>query len=452
LYNNIDSSSETKNPFQTAGATSNTNNQAVNIGSNATPGNYFGGAISLIVWTNNTLTDNQTASIQSSLKSLEVGTMNSNFLSWGSTALTGPYTVAPNETNYNVVVPNGNTPTEADLDSYRYHHNTEIAVDNGRVWVAFSGSGTNEEAGGEIVGLSSSNDNGNTWSDIQLAVPPQSTFSGTGASLVIGTRSADPRGFVNYNGGLYIVSTIDTTLTTGQDNPQGLALVANKCNSDGTLGPVFRITSDTYTPINGKTAIAYDATLGPPLLTVSEIFGKRGGSAPGNPLTSWRGWLQYNNSVFSEPTTIPLTGSNNSLVRLWRGFSGSLDETKLWSQTSSDGGSTWSILEKTSIPNEPSNTNGIRLPDGRIVLVGNPVDVSVVRDPLYVAIFNGTTGVINNIYAVRQGLSGTPVYSGTYKGGGAQYPGISFDGTNLWISYSIAKESIGVTKIPLSGL
>jgi hypothetical protein len=60
---------------------------------------------------------------------------------------------------------------------------------------------------------------------------------------------------------------------------------------------------------------------------------------------------------------------------------------------------------------------------------------------------------VTNVKAVRAGLSGTPTYTGTSKAGGAQYPGMWEDGSgNLWISYDTQKETVWVTKIPISSL
>jgi hypothetical protein len=43
-------------------------------------------------------------------------------------------------------------------------------------------------------------------------------------------------------------------------------------------------------------------------------------------------------------------------------------------------------------------------------------------------------------------------YAGTNKSGGAAYPGFAADATDVWIGYSMQKESIGVTRLPLSNI
>ena len=92
------------------------------------------------------------------------------------------------------------------------------------------------------------------------------------------------------------------------------------------------------------------------------------------------------------------------------------------------------------------------MPDKSIALIGNPVDNGTLRDPLYLATFSRTTGKLKAVSAIRQGVSDVPVYPGDGKGGGASYPGAVVVGTNLHVSYSLQKESVGHTRIPLSSI
>ncbi|MES2623023.1 MAG: exo-alpha-sialidase [Patescibacteria group bacterium] len=453
LYHQRDGESEIKSSFQTAGNSQNSTSTIVTVGA-ASTNSYFSGQISMIGWVRAKLTDTEVNTMVNSLSELKATTTqstNGQFLSWGSTALTGTYTLAPGLTNYTAFAPSGATVTEADLDSHRYHHHTRIAVQNGRVWVAFTSSGTNEDGSGQLTVVKSSPDGGSTWSTTTVAVGSQSTFAAAGASYVNGSRITYPRSFVKYNGELYLVTAVDDV--TASNNLTGSALLANKMNDDGTVGTVFRISTENYTPQSGFPTINYDATLGPALFASAALYGNWGGSSIGNTPSSWTGWITQYGENFTEPTTIDLNVSGTALVRLWRKTTTTfVGFNSLWSQRSSNGGATWSPLSQTTIPNSPSSATGIRLPDGRIVLVGNPRDVTNPRDPLYIALFNGTTGVVNNVYAVRQGLSANPVFPGTFKSGVIAYPDVAFDGTNLWVSYSIHKEDIGVTKIPLGGL
>ena len=79
------------------------------------------------------------------------------------------------------------------------------------------------------------------------------------------------------------------------------------------------------------------------------------------------------------------------------------------------------------------------------------MDSGVNRDPLYLAIFS-TNGELQNVRALRQGLSDSPTHEGWHKHGGASYPGIAESDGVLYVSYSMQKETVGLTRIDLASL
>ncbi len=109
---------------------------------------------------------------------------------WSGFALTGTYSLATVKTNTVVLTPNGSAPVEGDLATHRYHHHTRIFNKAGKTYVAFSSSGSNEDANGQQVALCISSDKGSTWSAPLLVVASQNTFSGTGASYVVVAEDA----------------------------------------------------------------------------------------------------------------------------------------------------------------------------------------------------------------------------------------------------------------------
>jgi hypothetical protein len=369
------------------------------------------------------------------------------YLSWGNNNLKGDWPFAPGLTSYSVLIPNGNPPTQADLSSQRYNHHTRVKAFNGRVWVAHSSGGTSEDAPGQMCVVHSSANNWSTQTGPVLVVPPQSTYSGTGASRTAGTNVSYPRSFVVYNGNLYLVCAVDQFSET--DSQIGMALLAAQCNSDGTVGATFQVSVASYTPQVGP-SFTYDPVLGPPIFQLANLWGMWGGSYPGQPPSAWIGWLLTGATYLVEPDTIAIDSSGTSLSRLWRQNNGTV--AYQWEQLSQDGGNTWTFPQLTNIPNDSSPTAGIRLPDGRIFFAGNADNLTVSRDPLYLAGISNFSLGVSDLYAIQQGLSGVCVYPDASKFGGASYPGIDFDGTNLWISYSICKEQIWVTSIPISGL
>lgn len=373
--------------------------------------------------------------------------------SWGSNATSGPYTLVTGATNTIVLTPNGLTPTEADLQSHKYHHHNRVAanVAGTRIWTGASSSGTNEDASGQMTVVMSSTDGGLTWSAPTAAIPPQSTFTGTGASNVAGTRISYPRDFEIYGGKLYLVGAIDDEIGS-TSFPTGSALLAIECKDDGSIGTPFLISTATYTPQATFPSYNYDPVLGPPLLVLSNNYGTWGGSYPGNQPSEWLGYIWQSGNVWTEPATINLYSTGNILYRLTRQVTGS-NQGVLFGQISGDNGGSWGSPLATTLPNSPSAVAMLRLTDGRVVVVGNPINGAVARDPLYIAVFNAGTGnILSAPLAIRQGLSGIPVYPGTNKGGGAQYPGLWQMGDTLLISYDVAKETTWFTSVSISNI
>jgi hypothetical protein len=449
-YHNRDALSETTNI--TAGASSNTASTTVTFGGNpADTRIVFGGCISVIALIGRSITDTETANLIAALANYQVPRQKvGQFVDWGATALQGNYTLAPGAPGAStaaILNPSGATPTPADLLSHRYHHHTRTLNHNGRQWVGFSSSLDGEDESGQLTALMSTFDGGATWTGPAIAIPSQSTMTSTIG--VTANRICQSNGFYINGGSLFFVSAI-----TSGDSNTGLALAAVQCNDDGSIGSPFLITTAAYAPLGGFTAISYDAVNGPPLLAQAKIYGRWGGSIPGFPPIEFAGWFTQggNSQRWTEPVTYKIDGTGLNLQRLMRKTAGNNMMNFWWSSLSTDGGVTWGPIYPTNLPNSPSAGGGLRLPDGRIALVFNPIDHTTNRDPLALALFSGTTGALVSMYGIWQGQSATPVYAGAAKSGGASYADISFDGTYLWISASLHKESVVVAKIALAGL
>lgn len=349
---------------------------------------------------------------------------------------------APGLTSSLVIQPNGSAPTEGDLLSHRYHHSSAVGVIGGRIWVAFSSSGTNEDAGGQMSVARSSLISSMSWGSPVIVAPPQSTFSGTGASYEANSRVTGPFAFFEVGGLLYLVM-LCFDIAGGPGSQSGAALFARECKADGTVGPLFRITPETYTPNEGFAAVNYDAVLGPPLLAKMKMYGNPWVGA-GSP------WIvRQGSGSFGEPGVVDINGDGQFIVRLFRKLEapGTL---KIWAQHSRDGGQTWSAVRPTDLPNDESAVAAAKLPDGRFIVIANLPGSS--RDPLYLAIFDAAHRIRTAAYYIKQNVPDTPVYPGSFKGGGPAYPGVWVTATDIWVAYSLQKENIELARIPLSGL
>ena len=353
----------------------------------------------------------------------------------------------PGASHFVVLSPDGSEPTESALRSHRYHHHTVAITTDNLVWVGFSSSGSNEDAGGQMVLCASMNKKKNQFGPPIQLVPPQSAWAGNGN---YGGRISCPRNAQTLDGRSFIVSSIDEV--DAQRKRVGVALVANECKDDGTVGPVFRISEQPYKALPGFADIPYDSSLGPALYAHSKIYGIWGGSMPAPVVQSdWAGWLEEAGELFGEPTTTEL--ADGRMFRLWR-KAGGANAAFWWGTYSSDSGRTWDKVSVTDVPNAPSSGFLLKTRSGKLLLVANPQNRprQAIRDPLYVLSIDGNKKSDAVAYAVRQHVTGVPMYRGIGKGGGASYPGAAEDADSLWVSYSLQKETIAVSRLSLDHL
>lgn len=379
-------------------------------------------------------------------------------LHWGGAARRGPYPLANGVINVEVDAPDGNTPSYRDLESLQYHHHTRVAVDrNGRIWVAYSGAMRSEGESGMITEVKSSAD-GKKWSAPAVVVAPASPFDG---SLNARRRISYPRAFVGLRGRLHLVAAIDQANGHGCcTNEQGLALVAVRLYPDGRVGKPFRVSRAPYAPVKGSPDYRYDAHLGPALFRSANNFGTWGGSAPGQPASAWTGYgTAADGTTLVEPNAIRLSARPEVLFRLWRD-EGRTGQFVLYRSVSTDGGGTWTPAVATDVPNSPSEAAVIRLANGDVAVVGNALDrpdATDARDPLYLALFDGKSGNLRKVVAVRQGLGAPRFNDGAVCGPqgkpcGAGYPGAYEHDGKIYISYSVDKQEIWLAVVPVAGL
>jgi hypothetical protein len=113
---------------------------------------------------------------------------------------------------------------------------------------------------------------------------------------------------------------------------------------------------------------------------------------------------------------------------------------------------TWKQALKTNIPDSSSKTTSGTLPDGTAYMIGNFLHQLWLRDPLMIAL--SSDGIhFNRAYVIRRGAEECrEKIPGDFKGPGYQYPNACISGTNLWVTYSIGKEQIAASAIPLDDL
>jgi hypothetical protein len=121
---------------------------------------------------------------------------------------------------------------------------------------------------------------------------------------------------------------------------------------------------------------------------------------------------------------------------------------------SSDEGKSWTTPVKVpTLIMDGAKVWGQKTPDGRFALVYNPVDDSLRRYPL--AIVTGEDGIHFDNLLYLAADSSPRRFSGNHKDFGLQYTrGIEEGngkppGSNLWVTYSMNKEDIWISRIPV---
>ncbi|MCP4646102.1 MAG: hypothetical protein GY851_37000 [bacterium] len=110
----------------------------------------------------------------------------------------------------------------------------------------------------------------------------------------------------------------------------------------------------------------------------------------------------------------------------------------------------WPPAVKTNIPDSPSLSCVGRLPDGQFFLIGNHLPKQWRRDPLTLALSRDGLDY-DRAWAIRSGAP--PItHKGLHKGVGYQYPDAIVVDDDLWVAYSIGKEDIAVSRVPVSTL
>ncbi|MBI4559938.1 MAG: exo-alpha-sialidase [Candidatus Hydrogenedentes bacterium] len=106
---------------------------------------------------------------------------------------------------------------------------------------------------------------------------------------------------------------------------------------------------------------------------------------------------------------------------------------------SSDGGRIWDPVTLTSLPNPNSGIDAVRLGDGRVFLVYNPVSENWgLRTPLHLAVSNDNGDTWTDVAALET------------EPAEFSYPAITSTRTGIAISYTWKRERIRVWQIPLN--
>lgn len=342
-----------------------------------------------------------------------------------------------------------------------YSHHPQIGYFQGTFFAAWSNQEWGEDGPGQRV-LCSTSSNGKDWKPPFVCLP---SMSGMRKPLRYG-RVLTAEAWASVDGKMYVIGGVNDrpgpehtiasgfeTTESGQkrmlvDGRVGWGRVARAVEPNGDLGPIFWVVNDPPAPMKGfpEYPNADDAQYREVARQLNLILA--------NPLhmPAWD-FLNHTDSPRSvdnhemcEPSAY--RRRDGVIVKLSRDC-GPNESHRMYASLSRDGGTKWTTPVRTNIPDSPSKAVTGTLPNGTTYLIGNQNPPGF-RDPLVISLSSdGRT--FDWAAAIRHG---TPPlrYPGLYKDRGFQYPSALVVGKALWVIYSINKEDVAISRIPLSEL
>ncbi|HVS96570.1 MAG TPA: hypothetical protein VHE54_08780 [Puia sp.] len=340
-------------------------------------------------------------------------------------------------------------PDSAEGSGFTYNHAPMLAYWNNRFWLEYLSDEVGESVPPGQTLLASSAD-GYQWTKPVVLFPPYRIPDGTTKEGHPGVAK-DLYAVMHQRMGFY-VSKHHRLLALGfygicldpHDDPndgKGIGRVVREVHADGSFGPIYFI---HYNPAWNAGNTSY------PFYTSGrdEGFVEDCNELMANPLMM----MQWVEETDRNDPLIPLHKDykafcfyhlpDGRVIGMWKnGLTG----------TSKDQGKTWSrVIRAPHVVTSNAKIWGQRTSDGKYATVYNP---SEFRWPLAVSVSKDGLDYTNLLLV--QGEISTARYGGNYKSYGPQYTrgiaegnGTPPDG-NLWVTYSMNKEDIWVSTIPV---
>jgi hypothetical protein len=331
------------------------------------------------------------------------------------------------------------------------HHLESCVFDCGsykRIFVSWSQHPLAEDAVGQYVRYSFSDDYGLTWSSPETMFPPPQAY--TGQDYKAGGLRLQNSDFVHWDGRTFAMAQC---VKMPRDNYRHfVGMLIREVFTNNTLGSIYLLgpTGEDYLPYtehpDSDDIIAHLAAR-PDLLPqccVEDIgFG-----------VDYRDFGGTVGRVLVEPSSILLT--NGETARLWRGSDedGYLDS--VWHETRVNTSGVETYIGATSIPNAPSRGEFLRLADGRIVFCGNFI-YNDNRRWLQLAISSDELVTWDRLWDLWYNGTVTPPYRDStrgddQRGGGKAYPSLLEVDGYFFAFTSLCKQWVICHRFNVSGL
>ena len=324
----------------------------------------------------------------------------------------------------------GADPTKLDKKAGGVNQHNYLAYHDGQFWAMWSDGPGIEDRVGQRVKFATSAD-GLKWSTPKFLTPippnsgPDSPHYGTRTDK--GMRWIS-RGFWQRDGELLALASSDEAAGFFGES---LELHAFRLQSDGTwkdAGVVFDDTINNFPPMKLRT--------GDWMMSRRQHDYKTSGVhflvGAVKSLNDWQSFPVLGSAselkaeepdwwILPDQTLAAVFRDNRRSGFLYRAFS-------------KDDGRTWSTLQKTNFPDATSKISGLRLRDGRYVLISNPNPKK--RDPLTLSISEDGLVFTKMLYLVG--------------GRHIDYPHVIEHGDSLFIAFAGGKQSVELLKVKLS--
>jgi len=339
-----------------------------------------------------------------------------------------------------------------------YSHHSQLIRHDGTFYAAWSNHPHGEDGPGQRV-LYATSPNAADWSEFRELFPPPGEVKPseeTGVALTAGR-------WVELDGRLYATAQChenvgfrnvdDTSVRSARDKRhpyrqrERRSRLGREVRADGSLGPIFALGKNLPKEFAFDVTLHDDASIADVAARVRKAIRSRPRGLPraveGHPLC--------------EPTAY--RARDGKWVMLLR------DDTyshRMFVSVFDEDAGEWPPAQPTDIPDSPSKSDTLVLDDGTVLLIGNQMapafdNASEVkhygRDPLMVSVSRDGYS-FDRAFALRCGQQKfrIPRREVLGRGGGAQYPdAIVHDGT-LYVLYSVGKEDVAVSWVPLTDL
>lgn len=352
-----------------------------------------------------------------------------------------------------------------DRESGAYNHHSQLTHHNGAFHAMWSNHTHGEDGPGQRI-LYAKSKNATDWREPAALFPaPKKMIESEKMGVALTAFqwiAIDDRLFAvagcHENVGFCDFEQTDFSPVRDEEHPsrarKGYSTLAREVSDDGEKGSIFAIREDLNPNIEFDVLPCDTPKISDEVSQLRKILTSR----PGMPAWDFRETLGFPDAFdghrLCEPTVYrKKAGQYVMLLR------DTVYSHRMYFSTLQDDG-TWAPARPTDIPDSPSLSDTVILDDGTVLLIGNQMAPKFdnpeetghySRDPLMVSV-SPDGHVFEKAFALRCGVQEyrVPQSEVRGRGGGAQYPSATVHEGTLYVQYSMGKEDICVSWVPLA--